>query len=316
MNTGMIKGTPIFSFVIVTYNSADTIEACLASIAAFTGNTYEIAVVDNSPDSQTLDAVRNFRAAHPVSPIHVIKPEENIGFGRACNLGARQTVGEYLFFLNPDTQLMNDAGSLLARCLEKQPAAMAAGPALFDSQGRVTRTCRNLPHLGYVILDATGLDNWCGAYKLTRFGHDQPRQVEQIAGAAILIRRRDYEWLGGMDEQFFIYFEEVDLCKRLKEAGGEAWFWPDARVQHLAGRSCEADSVRAHMIFVLRESRKKYFTKHYGVFGGLAVEVVNRLEALQKSAVLIALWLLRRKRSYREKAYGFWAVATGIAPRM
>ena len=307
---------PTFSFVIVTYNSADTIELCLASIVAHTAQSYEIAVVDNSPNQQTLIAVQRFGATHGNIHLHVFRPKEgNVGFSRGCNLGARQSSGKYLFFLNPDTQLMNDAAASLIRCLAEHPSALAAGPAIFDSEGRVTRTCRRLPHLGHVVLDATGLDRWCGAYKLTRFGHDRAKQVDQVIGAAIVIRRCDYERLGGMDEQFFIYFEEVDLCKRLKEAGGEIWFWPDAQVQHLAGRSCETDSVRARMIFVLRESRKKYFRKHYGVFGGLALEAVNRAEGMQKFAVLSALRMVRRSDSYREKAQGFWAVATGTAPR-
>ncbi len=307
---------PTISFVIVTYNSADTIELCLASIVRHTAQPYEVAVLDNSPSDQTMVAVHRFAAAHPEVHLHLIWPGENVGFGRGCNLGARQSSGEYLFFLNPDTQLMNDAAASLVRCLTERPGALAAGPAIFDSKGTVTRTCRKLPHLGHVVLDATGLDRWFGAYKLTRFAHDLAKQVDQVIGAAMVMRRRDYERLGGMDEQFFIYFEEVDLCKRLKEAGGEIWFWPDAHVQHLAGHSCETDSVRARMIFVLRESRKKYFTKHYGVLGGLALEAVNRIEAVQKSTVLLALWMVRRKRAYREKAQGFWAVATGVAPRV
>jgi N-acetylglucosaminyl-diphospho-decaprenol L-rhamnosyltransferase len=307
---------PTLSFVIVTYSNADTIELCLASIAAHTAQSFEIAVVDNSPDGQTLAAALRFAAAHPEVALQMIRPEGNIGFSRGCNLGAGRTSGEYLFFLNPDTQLMNDAAKSLIHCITEYRGTLAAGPVIFDSEGRVTRTCRRLPHLGHVVLDATGLDRWCGAYKLTHFGHDRPKQVDQIIGAAMLMRRRDYERLGGMDEQFFVYFEEVDLCKRIKEAGGDIWFWPGAHVQHLSGGSCETDSVRARMIFVLRESRRKYFTKHYGVLGGLTVEVVNRIEAIQKSVVLSVLWIVRRKRSYREKAHGFWAVAIGITPRV
>ncbi len=307
---------PKFSFVIVTYKSADTIEACLSSIAACTLGSYEIVVVDNSPDEETLDAIRRFRTPHPQVAVQVVRPPENVGFSKACNLGAREAKGEFLFFLNPDARLLNDAGQLLARCLEEQPSALAAGPAIFDNAGEIARTCRNLPSLGRILLDATGLDHWFGAYKLTRFGHDRPMQVEQIIGAAIVVRRLTYERLGGMDERFFLYFEEVDFCKRLREAGGDVWFWPEARVQHLGGRSCEADSVHARMIFILRESRKKYFAKHCGAFGGAALEVVNRLEGLEKSLALAALWILLRKRSHREKAYGFWAVATGMAPRV
>ena len=224
-----------------------------------------------------------------------------MGFGRGCNLGARESSGKYLFFLNPDTQLMNDAAASLVQCLNEHPGALAAGPAIFDSEGTVTRTCRRLPHLGHVVLDATGLDRWCGAYKMTRFAHDQAKQVDQVIGAAMVIRRRDYERLGGMDEQFFIYFEEVDLCKRFNKRGATSGFGPALKLQHLAGRSCEADSVRARMIFVLRESRKKYFTKHYGVLGGLALEAVNRMEAIQKSIVLTALWMVRHKRTIERR---------------
>ena len=307
---------PTVSFVIVTYNSADTIELCLASIAGHTAQSYEVAVVDNSPTDETAGAVQRFAAAHPEVQLHLIRPKENVGFGRGCNLGARHSSGKYLFFLNPDTQLMNDAAASLVQCLSEHPGALAAGPAIFDSEGTVTRTCRRLPNLGHVVLDATGLDRWFGAYKLTRFAHDQAKQIDQVIGAAMVMRRRDYERLGGMDEQFFIYFEEVDLCKRIQQAGGEIWFWPDAQVQHLAGHSCETDSVRARMIFVLRESRKKYFTKHYGVLGGLALEAVNRMEAIEKVTVLMALWMLQRKRAHREKAQGFWAVATGVAPQV
>jgi N-acetylglucosaminyl-diphospho-decaprenol L-rhamnosyltransferase len=306
----------IFSFVIVTYNNADTIGPCLQSIVAHTADLYEIAVVDNSPGQETILAVESFRASHPDVAVRLIRPDTNVGFSRACNLGASLTTGKYLFFLNPDTALMNDAAGVLAGCLEQYPTALAAGPAIFDSEGRVTPTCRNLPTLGRIVLDATGMDRWWGAYRLIRFSHQEPRPVEQIIGAAMLLHRRVYESAHGMDEQFFIYFEEVDLCKRLRDSGGEVWFWPKARVQHLAGRSCEVESVHARMIFILRDSRKKYFRKHYGVLGAVALEAINRVEALQKSLVLAFLWMLWRKRSDLEKAHGFLTVAFGVAPRV
>jgi hypothetical protein len=307
---------PSLSFILVTYNSAGTIAACLRSIAEQTSTSYEIVIIDNSPDGSTLEEVSRFAASYPEVLLRQFRPDENIGFSRACNLGARHASGKYLFFLNPDTQLMNDAGVVLALCLEQQPRALAAGPAIFDDEGHVTRTCRNLPNLFHILLDATGLDRWWGAYRLTRFAHDRPNMVEQIIGAAILVRRLDYERLGGMDERFFVYFEEVDLCKRFMDAGGEIWFWPDAKVRHITGQSCEVGRVRARMIYTLRESRRKYFAKHFGEAGQLALEAVNRLEALQKLPILLALWLLRGERSYRDKASGFWGVAIGVPPRI
>jgi GT2 family glycosyltransferase len=306
---------PEVSFVIVTYNNAGTIVACLSSIAANTSMEYEILVVDNSPDTETALAVECFMRSQAEPAVTVIKTSENLGFGRACNLGAARASGQFVFFLNPDTQLENDAGALLADCFRRYPAAKAAGPAICDTAGRITRTCRNLPTLSRIILDATGLDRFLGAYILTHLQHQRARKVEQIIGAAMLVRRADYCDLGGMDERFFMYFEEVDLCKRLSEAGGEIWFWPEARVRHLAGASAEAEPVRARMIYVLRESRRKYFEKHRGTAVARCLEFINRFEGLQKSAILWMLWMIRGRRADREKARGFWSVATGLAPR-
>jgi GT2 family glycosyltransferase len=124
-----------------------------------------------------------------------------------------------------------------------------------------------------------------------------------------------YQSVGGMDERFFIYFEEVDLCKRLLDAGGEIWFWPDAQVQHLAGSSCEVESVHARTIYILRDSRRKYFAKHFGKLSAFTLSLINRMEGVQKLLVFSVLWLFRRKQIYRQKAYGFWTVAVGSAPR-
>ena len=306
---------PVFSFLIVTYNNADSIEMCLCSINEWNSESYEVIVVDNSPGGDTALAVQRFVQSHPEQQVILIQPGDNVGFARGCNMGARRARGEFLFFLNPDTRLANDAAKLLANCFLEHPRALAAGPAIYNRAGHIERTCRNLPNLARILLDATGLDHWLGHYKLTRFQHDVARQVQQIIGAAMLVRRADYERLGGMDECFFIYFEEVDLCKRLLDAGGEIWFWPKARVHHLGGGSCEASPVRARMIFILRESRKKYFVKHFGALYALGLEIINRVEGLQKSLVLALLWTVKRKSTYREKAQGFWAVTTGIAPR-
>jgi N-acetylglucosaminyl-diphospho-decaprenol L-rhamnosyltransferase len=306
---------PEVSFIIVTYNNAGTIVACLSSIAANTTMEYEILVVDNSPDNETVLAVERLIRSQAEPAVTIIKTTENLGFGRACNVGAGRASGKFLFFLNPDTRLRNDASALLADCLRRYPAAKAAGPAICDTGDRIAPTCRNLPTLSRIVLDATGLDRLFGAYKLKRFQHQKARKVEQIIGAAMLVRRADYDDLGGMDERFFMYFEEVDLCKRLTEAGGEIWFWPEARVQHLAGVSAEAEPVRAQMIYVLRESRRKYFEKHCGTASARWLELINRFEGLQKSAIFGMLWMIRGRRADREKARGFWSVATGLAPR-
>jgi len=173
---------PEVSFIIVTYNNADTIAACLSSIAVNTALQYEVLVVDNSPDNATAGAIERFTGSQAKPGVTVIKTTENLGFGRACNVGAARASGKFLFLLNPDTQLRNDASSLLVDCFRKHPHTKAAGPGICDSNGQITPTCRNLPTLSRILLDATGLDRFFGSYKLTRFQHRSARMVEQIIG--------------------------------------------------------------------------------------------------------------------------------------
>ena len=305
----------LISFVIVTYNSAATIEACLSSIERYTSGSFEAVVVDNSPGEETAVAVKHFLQSRDGVTFRLDKTNNNLGFAKACNRGAKETTGDYIFFLNPDTELLNDACAEMLACIKEHPLAAAVGPAIFGSNGTVTVTCRNLPTASRIVLDATGIDRWAGAYRMTHFSHQEPRRVEQIMGAAMLISRDTYWRADGMDERFFIYYEEVDLCKRLMEAGGEVWFWPAAQVRHLAGASTDAPSVRARMIYVLRESRKKYFRKHFGVSGELTIDIVDRIEGVAKWIVLSMMGMLRGCASDREKARGFLSVALGSAPR-
>ena len=131
----------------------------------------------------------------------------------------------------------------------------------------------------------------------------------------MLLPRARYWALNGMDERFFIYYEEVDLCRRLEQAGDEVWFWPSARVCHLAGRSTDENSVRARMIYILRESRMKYFRKHFGTGGALTMDLINRVEGLAKWLVLSTSGAVRGCEADREKARGFLSVAAGSAPQ-
>jgi N-acetylglucosaminyl-diphospho-decaprenol L-rhamnosyltransferase len=306
---------PRISFIVVTYNSADSIAACLASIRHHTAATFEVVVVDNSPDTQTATVVKSFLAAHTNENFRLDKTDENLGFAKGCNRGATSATGDYLFFLNPDTELLNDAAAEMLTCFDAHPSAFAVGPMILGSDGTVTRTCRNLPTTSRILLDAIGLDSYLGAYRLTRFDHRQARQVEQIMGSAMLIPRHIYNQVGGMDERFFIYYEEVDLCKRLVEQRGQIWFWPTAQVRHLAGVSTDATSVRARMIYVLRDSRKKYFRKHFGPLGELTIDILNRMEGLGKGIVFALSSLLRSSANDREKSRGFLMVARGNASK-
>lgn len=302
-------GSPLVSVVIVAYNNADTIEPCLESLRTLLTGAHEAVVVDNSPDSATRERIDAFKTRHPEYPLTCIVPERNLGFAAGCNRGAAEAKGGRLLFLNPDTRLVNDIVSVFEMHRERHPHTGMTGPRILNGRGEVERTCRNLPSLGRIFLDATGLDRLLGAYRLLRFDHLTPRQVPQLIGACLYIPTDLYRSLGGLDERFFVYFEEVDLCKRCMEAGLENWFVPDAVITHLAGTSCESGSTAARMIVQLRRSRVLYFRKHFGRATGLAMAALNTLEGAAKGVVFAVLSLVRGKAKYGEKAKGFGRVA-------
>ncbi|MDR1612305.1 MAG: glycosyltransferase family 2 protein [Planctomycetota bacterium] len=286
--------------VIVAYNNEDGIADCLASLFAHSRLKTTAVVVDNSPGEGTADAVLAYRDAHPDQDIGLIRRPDNIGFAAGCNLGAKGGTGKYLLFLNPDASLENDAPSLLAAFLRENPRAKIAGPQIRDRRGAVGKTCRNLPTPLGIFFDAAGLDRYLGYYRLTRFDHAHARKVGQIIGACMFIRREDFEALGGFDERFFIYYEEVDLCKRVWDSGGEVWFYPGARIGHVGGVSCEAPAAVNRMPGFLRRSRAHYFAKYYGLAPQFLVLGVSIGESLCKAAVLTVLaWLGKRDSAAR-----------------
>lgn len=297
------------SIIIVAYHNEDTIVPCLASIRDRTTVPFETIVVDNSNDSLTARQVKAFQAGYPTGQVRLLETGENIGFARGCNEGARSAQGDFLMFLNPDTVLVNDAGRLLTDFMESHRRALIVGPMVLDECGQVTRTCRNLPTLFRVFMDATGLDSLTGGYKLLRFPHTEARAVGQIIGACLVIGHGSFDFFNGFDERFFIFFEEVDLCKRALDAGGEVWFYPEAKVVHLGGVSCESRRNRAKAIVDFRKSRSLYFEKHYGRRQKRLLASISRLECLAKCAVFGALSLVEGGWVSGEKAKGYWRAA-------
>lgn len=300
---------PLVSVVVVTYRNEGTIEACLASLAAHTSVPFEVVVVDNSPDMATWEHLEAYRRRNPGEAVTPLRPGTNLGFAAGCNLGAGHARGEYLLFLNPDTTLIDDIVSVFLAFWKSRAKPGLLGPQILDGQGNVARTCRNLPTPAGIFLDATGLDRLLGVYRLLRFAHDRDRQVPQIIGACLFTSRSLYEAVGGLDERFFVYYEEVDLCLRMARAGYEIWFLPEARIAHAAGFSCESEASAAAMIVQLRKSRMLYFRKHFGPASVAAVGLVNIAEGVAKALAFLWLHVIGTGRGYLEKARGFWRVA-------
>jgi len=284
--------------VIVTYNSAAEIGACLDAAIA-TGA--EVLVIDNASTDGTPDQVRRRGVALIVNPV-------NRGFAAAVNQGIRLVTTEFILLLNPDAVVHSGSlEPLRAACAA--PGAGAAGGKLVDSQGAVQAgfSVRRLPTpvvLAFEVLLVNRLwpgnpANW--HYRCYDLKYDEPAAVEQPAGAFLMIRRQVWEDLGGLDEQFYpIWFEDVDFCKRLRNRGYGVYYEPGAVATHEGGHSIRKILLENRELYWYG-SLLKYAFKHFhsGTSRGLCLAVL--VGSLLRMAMGIVLqrslrpvWIYRR----------------------
>lgn len=282
------------SIVIVQYKVKKILLSCIQSIIIQTKNiNYEIIVVDN-------DEIKNLKVdLYKKFPEVVYIPNENKGFGQGNNVGASVAKGEYLFFLNPDTRLINNAVFELLQFLKKDKKIGIVAPILthenkstFELQGLSTLTpIRGVMALSFInkLFPTNRISK---RYWLSGWDKSKKKMVDVVPGTAFMISKKLYEQVRGFDENFFLYFEEFDLCKRIVDLGYKIFIIPNGKVEHLWGKST---SQRNDINAVFAKSRFYYFKKHFGVLSGLIVEMFTRasISILFKALLLIlSLFLL------------------------
>ncbi len=274
------------SAIIVTYNSAASIAPCLEALAR---EDCQIVVVDNASRDETVERVEEFVAWHPV---HLLANRENVGFAAAVNQAARETSGDVLLVLNPDTIAEPGAVKALLECLEGTGAA-AAGGDLLEVDGQPARgfAFRRLPTLASLLCEVLLVNRlWPRnpinrRYRCLDADYSQAQEVEQPAGACLAITRAAWESVGGFDEQFFpVWFEDVDLCKRLLDVGRKIIYCPAARFRHSGGHSVGKLSFRDKHLFwygnMLRYARKHFSSGQVAILrAGIVVGMLLRAMA-------------------------------------
>ncbi len=243
---------------ILTYNSANEIVACLRSVRDDDPSA-EIVVVDNaSSDASVATVVASF------PDVRVIANPKNTGFAAAANLAIRATDADAVFLLNPDTTVRPGTLAALARCLTAHDRAAAVGALVRNIDGSVQPTKRAFPSLWQSFLHSTVGTVWPNnpgtrAYVLADADFTVARPVDWVAATAVAHRRSAFDAVGGFDESFFFFVEDVDLCKRFRDAGFEIWFEPGAEVSHVWGGSWTRKPLRymaLHHLNLFRYVRK------------------------------------------------------------
>ncbi len=259
---------PKVSIIIVNYNSEEVIGRCIESIIYHVSAvSYEIIVVDNASSD---DSVHFIKKNFP--QVRLILNSRNEGFGAANNRGAQQAKGKYLFFLNPDTLLLDNAVLCFYHFLEKeQPDAGAVGGNLVKENGIPTTSFGNFPSFLQEWSDV-GFRRFYPEYydKNLRIGKacpasGKPVKVPYITGADIFIRKEVFQEVEGFDEQFFLYYEETDLFYRLHRRGYTAYLLPEVKIVHLEGPALLKDGRFNYEKWAFWEKSKYYyFRKNHG----------------------------------------------------
>lgn len=248
------------SIVIVTYNSRPHIDRCLESLRQHGGSTTpQVIIVDNHSADGTAAAVRDRWPSIPVIDVGA-----NVGFARANNIGFRQTIGNLVLFLNPDTEVRPGAIDRLVDALGVNPDAAVAGPRLLDTSGRPELSFGSmigpLAELQQKLLVRGNDRGWPVIMAHVRRLTSVPREVDWVTGACLLVRRTDAEAAGLFDERYFMYAEDVDLCAAIRARGRKILFIPDAEVIHLRGKS--GATAPGATAAAYRASQVAFYEKH------------------------------------------------------
>lgn len=288
---------------IVNWNAREHLRQSLRSILEHPPHLeYEILVLDNASWDGSAQMIEK-----EFPQVRLLVSEQNLGFSKGHNLLAKGAQGRYLFLLNPDTLVMPGALDKLVAFADAHPEVGIVGPKILNPDGSLQYSCRTFPNPIAALFRNTPLgklfphNRYTRDYLMTDWDHNSTREVDWVSGAAMFVRKSLYDQLGGFDEQFFMYCEDMDICYRAWQAGSKVVYYPEPVIVHAIGRS--TDLVANRMIRTFHQSMYRYYKKHYAgktpfwlrplVPVGLAVRASLFLLKNEKDAFL--RWLGRRR---------------------
>jgi hypothetical protein len=257
----------MISVIIVSWNARRHLENCLNSLRANGGSAIgEVLVVDNASADGSAEMVEKL-----FPEVTLIRANENLGFARANNLGIQRARGDLLALINSDVVVHPGCFDRLARYMETHPEVGLVGPKVIGGDGQVQFTCNVIPTYWNLCCRAFALDRlfprsrWFSGLEMRHWDYEQEGAVGALSGCFWLARRAAVEQVGGLDERFFFYAEDVDWCKRFRDAGWKVMYYPGVSVTHFGGGSSANAPVR-YSIEMLR-ANLRYWEKHHGRSG-------------------------------------------------
>jgi hypothetical protein len=262
---------PTVSVVVPSWNTLELTRIALEFLYRSTHVPHQVVVVDNGSEDGSADMI-----AREFPEVELVRNARNEGFAIACNQGMRVATGEYVLLLNTDTEMHPEALAKMVAWLEAHPDFGAAAPRLVHRSGATQRTCMAFPTLATPLFFATPFERWFPnsrelvRYFMREWSHEDSRDVVQPPAAVLLVKKQALDQVGLFDERLWLFYNDVDLSKRLGAAGWKTRYVADATVVHHVGAST---SRFAGFLSQWHHDRLVYFRKHHGgVFAGLWVK--------------------------------------------
>ncbi|MFQ6033200.1 MAG: glycosyltransferase family 2 protein [Candidatus Zixiibacteriota bacterium] len=252
------------SIVIVNYNVRNLLKKCLESVFKYEKDIeFEVIVADNnSKDHSQKMLKRDF------PQVKLIENKRNLGFSAGCNQGIKETQGRYILLLNPDTELTPGGFKKMIDFMDTRPEVGICGPKMTDQEGNLHLSCRSFPSYLTAISSSQSIlnrifpENFLSQkYLLRNLDHSQIQEVDWVSGSCLLAKREMLEKIGLLDERFYLYVEDVDLCYRAKKSGFSVFYFPAVVVIHHIGKSTEKKKI--NMLVEHHRSMYYFYRKHH-----------------------------------------------------
>ncbi len=297
------------SVIVVSWNVSDLLATCLQSIldSPFAASTEIIVVDSGSADGTAAMLTQRFPT------VRVLRQSDNVGFTRGNNLGLREARGRLLLLLNPDTKIRGDALGQMARYLDANPTVGIVGPRTLNADGSTQSTRRRFPTLRLALVESTWLQPYAPKTLLNLYYcADQPddtatHEVDWVQGSALMARREVYTQIGGLDEGYVMYSDELDWCRRAKDAGWRVVYVGEAEIIHYGGQSSAQAPARTQIEF--QRSKLRYFRKFHGAAASTLLRADLLLQYLWQLGLEAAKGALGSKPDLRrERVRAYWSV--------
>lgn len=281
------------SVIIVSYNTADMLRNCLNSISEQSENiNLETIVIDNASKDGSPSMVKK-----EFPHVRLIENEENLGFAKANNEGIRKSHGRYIALVNSDVVILNSCLQKLVSFMDENPDIGMTGPKILNPDLTLQPQCRYFPTLWNNFSQSMAFNKLFPKSRLFSgpfmkyWPHDQIRQVDVLTGCFWFVREKAVQEVGLLDEDFFMYGEDIDWCKRFHKKGWKVVFFPDSEAIHFGGVSSKIAPIKYYL--EMQKSDLLYWKKHRGQIGKISYCIILILRHFLRIVVRIPLYLLR-----------------------